>query len=124
MSKFQFIVITFICVVEYMVISFVVKEAIWLRQLFVDLRTQDQSNNYVKILINIDSQSVKTFSENSVHHDRIKHVDIVYHYVRNEIKKNRIEFRYITIDIMSIDDFIKSLFSFKYQRFIDMLEMN
>jgi hypothetical protein len=92
--------------------------------LFVELKIYDFSNNYVELLINIDDQNVKTFNEHFVHYDRIKHVDIIYHYVKDEIKKNRIKLNYIIIDIMFVDDFIKFLSSIKYQRFIEMLNIN
>ena len=80
-------------------------------------------NNYVKILINIDNQNVKIFNKNSIYYNRTKYVDIIYYYVKNEIKKSRIEFKYIIIDNMLINDFIKSLFSIKYQRFIKMFDI-
>ena len=124
MSKLQPTVTTSTCVAEYMTISFAAKEATWLRQLLVGLRTHDPANNYAKILINTDSQSAKALSENPVHHDRTKHVDIVYHYVRDEIKKDRIELKYITTDTMPADGLTKPLPPFKYQRFIEMLNMN
>ena len=92
--------------------------------LLVDLKFRNQIDNYTQIQIFIDNQSAKTLIENSIHHDRIKHVDIVYHYIKNEIKFERIRLEYIITNTMLVDDLTKSLIKIKYQDFITMLDMN
>ena len=86
------------CVIEYMIILFVTKEVTWLKQFLVDLKNHDQTNYYVQILFRIDNQNVKALVENSIHHNRTKHVDIVYHYIREKINEKRIQLEYISID--------------------------
>ena len=124
MSKLQSIVIIFTCVAKYIVISAVTRKTIWFRSFFVDFHTHHQENKYVTLQIYIDNQSVKTLVENSIHHDRIKHVNIVYHYIRDEIKINRIRLNYIFIQDMLVDELIKTLTFIKFRCFIQMLSMS
>ena len=91
---------------------------------YFNIHTHHQENKYVTLQIHIDSQNVKTFVENSIYHDRIKHVNIVYHYIRNEIKINRIRLNYIFIQDMLVDELIKTLASIKFRCFIQMLSMS
>ena len=102
----------------------IIKKITWFRNLFVDLHIHYQRDKYAILQIHIDNQNVKTFVENSIHHDRIKHVDIVYHYIRDEIKINRIRLHYIFIQNMFVDEFIKILIFIKFRCFIQMLNMS
>lgn len=122
MSKLQPTVATSTCVAEYMAISFATKEATWLRLLLFGIM-QEHPPQYARLLINTDSQSAKALAENPVHHDRTKHVDIVYHYIRDEIKSGRIRLEYIATDTMPADGLTKPLASIKFHRFIQMLGM-
>lgn len=123
MAKLQPTVATSTCVAEYIAISFAVKEATWLRLLLVGIIPGNQASKYAKILIRTDSQSALSLAENPVHHDRTKHVDVVYHYIRQEIKSDRIELRYIQTDLMPADGLTKPLGSVKFHRFLGMLGM-
>ena len=55
-------------------------------------------------------------AEDSLHYDRIKHVDIVYHYLREEINNKQIHLEYILTDNMPADDLPESLGSVKVHR--------
>ena len=123
MSKLQPTVATSTCVAEYMAISFAVKEATWLRLLLNGVMPGIHSNPYAKLRIASDSQSAISLARNPVHHDRTKHVDIVYHYIREEITTERIELEYIQTDLMPADGLTKPLRSIKFRRFVEMLGM-
>ena len=56
-------------------------------------------------------------SSNLVNHFQVKHIDTSYHYVQNKIEEKAIRLKYILIDQMMINDFIKSLKSDKFLRF-------
>ena len=124
MSKLQSTVTTSTCVAKYIAISATTKETTWLRSLLVGLHTHHQNEKYATLQIHTDSQSVKTLAENPVHHDRTKHVDIVYHYIRNEIKANRIRLHYISTQDMPVDELTKALAPIKFRCFIQMLNMS
>ena len=61
---------------EYMAVTEVVKEAIWLRGLLEDLRV---GQKHIKVFQ--DNQSVIHLAKNQVYHARTKHIDVRYHFV-------------------------------------------
>ena len=67
---------------EYIVASMVTCEAIWLRELLVALF--DQKNEIAEI--HYHNQSCIKLTENPMFHDRSKHIDIRYHFIRDSIQ--------------------------------------
>jgi hypothetical protein len=62
---------------EYITLNVVVHEAVWLRKLLADLFGHVLDST----IIHCDNQSCVKLSENSVFHDKSKHVEIKYHYI-------------------------------------------
>ena len=48
-------------------------------------------------------------TNNSINHSRVKHIDVIYHFVRNKVKERTVRLKYILIDQMIIDELIKPL---------------
>ena len=71
---------------EYMAISEACKEAIWLRGLYTELCG-------VTSCINIfcDSQSAICLTKDQMFHERIKHIDVRYHFIRGVIAKGDVK---------------------------------
>jgi len=64
---------------EYMASTEAAKEGIWLKGLVTDIRLhQDQATMYC------DSLSAICLAKDHVHHERTKHIDVRYHFLRNE----------------------------------------
>jgi hypothetical protein len=57
------------------------REAIWLRKLIYGLFGE----NLETTIIHCDNQSCIKLTENSVFHDRSKHIDLKYHYIRDMV---------------------------------------
>ena len=51
--------------------------------------------NLVFLLIMIDNQGAMNLAKNPVHHQRSKHIDIKYHFIRSEIQEGQINLEYI-----------------------------
>ena len=66
---------------EYMETSQASCEALWLHKLMVDLFDMELSPTVIKC----DNQSCIKFSENPVFHDRSKHIEIRYHFIRDYV---------------------------------------
>ena len=67
---------------EYIAACAACKEAIWLRKLLADL-----SGHQIDVtVIFCDNQSYVKLSENPVFHDRSKHIDMKYHYIRDIVQ--------------------------------------
>jgi hypothetical protein len=63
---------------EYIVASAASREAVWLRKLLSDLFSAELEPT----VIHYDNQSCLKLSENPVFHDKSKHIEMRYHYVR------------------------------------------
>ena len=70
---------------EYIALTEVVKEALWLRGIARELKLQDHV-----IIVHCDNQSVVHLSKNQVYHERTKHVDVKLHFVRETIAKGAV----------------------------------
>ena len=70
---------------EYMAIIEAFKEAIWLQGLFGEL-----SDNVKIITVNYDSQSAIYLTKDQMFHDKSKHIDVRYHFVRDIIAHGEI----------------------------------
>jgi len=75
---------------EYITRAHATKEAVWLRQLLSKLG-QDMSSPTV---LRIDNQSAITITWNPEFHDRTKHIDICYHFLRQVIDDGMVELTY------------------------------
>jgi hypothetical protein len=49
-------------------------------------------------MIYCDNQSCIKLSENPVFHDRSKHIEIRYHFIRDYVQRGAIELQYISTD--------------------------
>jgi hypothetical protein len=77
-----------------MVASLVSCEAIWLCKLLAGLFGQVLEHT----VIYCDNQSCIKLSENLVFHDRSKHIEIKYHFIRDMVQKGAVKLQYISID--------------------------
>ena len=69
--------------VEYMAASQASCEALWLRKLLVDLFDQELKPT----VIYCENQSCVQLFENPIFHDRSKHIEIRYHFIRDYVQR-------------------------------------
>jgi hypothetical protein len=67
--------------VEYIALSVVVHKAVWLHKLLTDLFDHEMDPT----TIHCDNKSCVNLSEKPMFHDRSKHIDIKYHYIRDMV---------------------------------------
>jgi hypothetical protein len=75
-----------VCEAEYIAATSAACQGIWLERLLSELK----GKNPCTFGLRIDSQSAIQLSKNPVFHDRSKHIDIRYHYIRECIEENRV----------------------------------
>jgi hypothetical protein len=68
---------------EYIALCVAVREAVWLRKLLADLFGHEMDST----VIHCDNQSCVKLSENPVFHDKSKHIEIKYHYIRDMVQR-------------------------------------
>ena len=73
--------------VEYIAAAMASREAVWLRKLLVGLFGQAMNPT----IIHCHNQSSIKLSVNPVFHDRSKHIEIPYHYVRDMVDRNSVK---------------------------------
>jgi len=91
--------------VEYIAGAHTAKEAIWLRQLLSELGLNTSSPT----ILHIDNQSAIAIARNPEFHDRTKHIDVRYHFLRQVVEDKSIELAYIPTGDQVADALTKGL---------------
>lgn len=68
-------------------------------------------------IIYSDSQSALKLAENPVHHDRSKHIDIRFHFIREKLDNGEVSYLYIPTDQNVADLFTKPATKHKLMKF-------
>ncbi|KAM2177036.1 hypothetical protein ACFX1Q_036278 [Malus domestica] len=87
MSKKQLIITLSTCEAEYVVATLCVYHAIWLKNLLKELSMPQEE----PIEIYVDNKSAIALANNLVFHDRSKHMDTRYHYIRACITRKDVQ---------------------------------
>jgi hypothetical protein len=86
----------------------------------VDIRGKEITS----VNIHEDNQGVIALIKNPYLHERLKHIDICYYYIRDLVKRKRIFISYIPINEMIVNGFIKPLQAITFARFVRYLGMD
>ncbi|KAK2437950.1 hypothetical protein QL285_022782 [Trifolium repens] len=105
MSKKQPIVTLSTCEAEYVAATSCVCHAIWLRNLLKELNFPQKEPT--KIFV--DNKSAIALAKNPVFHDRSKHIDTRYHYIRECVANNNVKLEYVKTHDQATDIFTKPL---------------
>ena len=93
------------CEAEYVALVSCVQEAKFLRCLYEEF-SGDKVNT---VDIFVDNQSAIALAKNPVLHQRTKHIDIKYHFIRVEVQKGYILLKYIPSEQNLADMFTKPI---------------
>ena len=104
---------------EYIATSDACKEAVWLRKLLSDLF----GGKLDSTIIHCDNQSCIKLSKNPVFHDRSKHIEMKYHFIRHLLQRGALKLQYIRTDEQIADILTKPLTTSKFVYFHDKLGM-
>ena len=75
---------------EYIAATTMTCESIWLKKVLLDIK---QEPKYAKIIY-CDNLSTIAITKNLVFHNRTKHIDIKYHFIRDYAEKGEIEIKF------------------------------
>jgi hypothetical protein len=90
---------------KYIATSDASKEAIWLRKLVYGLF----GDKLETMVVHCDIQSCIKLAENPVFHDRSKHIDMRYHYIRDLVQRKTVKLKYIATNEQVADILTKPL---------------
>jgi hypothetical protein len=106
---------------EYYGLTNAAKEASWLRLLLSDLG-YSQSDILPTQLYGDNIPSLQ-LAENPEHHQRSKHIDIQWHFIRNEVRDKKVALSYVSTENMAADGLTKILGTIAHSRFVKLLGM-
>ncbi|KAI3496680.1 hypothetical protein L1887_39051 [Cichorium endivia] len=103
---------------EYVAASTCCSQVLWMKtQLF------DYGYRFLQVPIYCDSKSAIAISHNPIQHSMTKHIDLRYHFIKDQILEGNIELYFISTDEQVVDVFTKALDSTKFNYFMDKLGM-
>eukprot|EP00253_Pinus_taeda_P036098 PITA_36098 len=102
---------------KYMAASLASCEAIWVRKMLFGLFGQILRPS----VIYCDNQSCIKLKENPVFHNKSKHIEIKYHFIRDYVQKGAVKLEYISTNEHVADIFTKALPRGKHVYFKDRM---
>ncbi|XP_034593709.1 uncharacterized mitochondrial protein AtMg00810-like [Setaria viridis] len=93
------------CEAEYIAAATAACQGVWLARLLAELKEEKIG----AITLKIDNQSAIALSRNPVLHDRSKHIDVRYHYIRECVEENRVQLQSIGTSEQLADILTKAL---------------
>nr|GFC59444.1 retrovirus-related Pol polyprotein from transposon TNT 1-94 [Tanacetum cinerariifolium] len=89
---------------EYMALTEAVKEAIWLKGLLEELSVELN-----RVTVNCDNQGAIHLSRNHVFHERTKHINVRYHFIREVLEAKTIDVLKVSTEHNAADALTKVL---------------
>ncbi|XP_058733686.1 secreted RxLR effector protein 161-like [Vicia villosa] len=105
LSRKQPIVTLSTCEAEYVAAFWCVCHAIWLRRLLCELE-QKQEN---AMIVQVDNKSAIELAKNPLNHERSKHIDVRFHFIRERVKNGSVELKHVSSKDHAADIFTKPL---------------
>ena len=102
---------------EYIALSLASQEIVWLRRLLSNIGTQQDEPS----IVFEDNQGAIELTKNPKFHNRTKHVDIAFHFVREQVNRDVMSVVYCSTDNMLADIMTKALPRKTFENFRDML---
>ena len=112
-SKKQSVVAISSCEAEYIAMTHAIQEAKFLFQFISEIKCcKDKS-----VIVHVDNLGSIALAQNPVNHQRSKHIDIKYHFIRNEISEGIVKLHYIPSNNNLADIFTKPFSKIKLNSF-------
>ena len=102
------------CEAEYVALASAVQEMLFLKQL---IKGVNLFKGNEPIVLFEDNQSAIALAKNPVKHQRVKHIDIKYHFIREVVKSGSVVLEYCPTENMVADVFTKPVSKVKLEMF-------
>ena len=86
-------------------------EGIWLARLLGEIRVEEPK----AVVLNVDNKSAISLSKNPVFHDRSKHIEIRYHFIRECVENGKVQIEFVRSEEQLADMLTKALGRTKLQ---------
>ena len=124
-SKKQRIIVSFTTEIKYVSMCQISKNIVWTIRWIKKFDLNRNLNLFIKLLD--DNQKSLNLIKNSKHHNRIKYIDVQYHYIKKMIENDLIKSVYVSINEMIADiliKFIKSAIFLHLKKKLNFMKMN
>ena len=81
-------------------------------------RLEDILKTDSRVSLNVDNQGAIKLAKNPMFHKRSKHIDIRYHFIRNELQQGTMALKYVASENNLADVFTKPMSKNKLDKFI------
>lgn len=108
-SKKQSTMLLSSCETEYKAITEVVQEAVWVRNLIIELGLKGTFKLEKGITVKMDSELAIRLAKNPEYHAKTKHIHIRYHFIREKIRSGEITIKWVPTREMMADCITKPL---------------
>ncbi len=105
---------------EYVAATSAGQEILWFRNLFTEFGYKMDAPS----TLCIDNQSALSVAKNPEHHGRMKHLDLRFYWLRDEVEKGRIKMAHLATDLMPADILTKALGRVKVGEMVEMLGLD
>jgi hypothetical protein len=93
------------CESEYVAATAGACQAIWLAHLLGEIKVQETK----AVVLNVDNKSAISLSKNPVFHERSKHIEIRYHFIRECVENRKIQVEFVRTEEQLADMLTKAL---------------
>ncbi|GJT03159.1 hypothetical protein Tco_0824328 [Tanacetum coccineum] len=90
----------------------------WMR-----IQLKDYGFDYNRIPLYCDSQSAIAISCNPVQHSRTKHINVRYHFIKEQVERGIIELYFVRTEYQLADMFTKALSQDRFEYLVRQLGM-
>ena len=110
MSKKQNSMSLFTAEAEYIAVGSCCSQLLWMKKVFTDYGISQDA-----MVVYCDNSSVIDISKNPVQHSKTKHIEIMYHFIRDLIERKIVCLEYIPTERQNADIFTKPLDRSKFE---------
>ena len=107
------------CEAEYVAVAIAACQVVWLRRLLGELTGAEVHPPALMV----DNQPVIALVKNPVLHDRSKHIDVKFHFLRDCVDEGQIVIEFVETDQQLADDLTKPLGRFRLTELKEMIVM-
>ena len=93
------------CEAEYIAGTTAACQGIWLSQLLAELKSEERTT----FILKMDSQSAIALGKNPVFHERSKHIDVRFHFIRECVGDGKLDIEHVRTEEQIADILTKPL---------------
>ena len=104
---------------EFHAIAHGMCELLWLKQLLGEIGVKEE----MPMKMYCDNKAAINISQNPVHHDQTKHIEVDKHFIKEKVEDGTISMVYVLTNTQVVDVLTKALSRRSFEHLIDKLGM-